>query len=139
MSLLLAASSLSACAEERVDAADYRAAAGQACPAANTGRRAVIGSGHVAGRVARAMERAGRAARALNAAKPPPELRTAHAGALHVIQGQVARLRAVSEQIQRGSDPQEVLAAARAGLEQGDTATRDRLAKLGVRACGATA
>lgn len=134
---LLVAVALGGCGGGRPSAADYREQAAEACPATHAGAAALAGRGRDAGgRVAAALETATEAVRALNRAEPPPRLKRRHDIALLALQTEAARLRAVSEQLERGDDPRAVLRAARLGLVTADRASADRLAAVGVRGCG---
>jgi hypothetical protein len=132
--LLALTVALPACASAQSHPGDYRRQAAHACAGATTGAHA-LAAGGPARRVEREIHAATRAAKALARAHPPEELGEAHREALHTLQGQVARLRLVRDQMERGSEPRVVLDAARAGLRAGDRQATARLAAVGIEPC----
>jgi hypothetical protein len=109
---------------------DPRAAA---CAGTTTGAEALEADGTPpAERVDQSMAVATQAARALADDVEPTAPGERHAKAVHALQSQAARLRAVRDQLERGSKPGVVLAAARASLEDGDLQARRRLADAGL-------
>ncbi|HWV85073.1 MAG TPA: hypothetical protein VNZ62_06465 [Capillimicrobium sp.] len=121
-------------------ASDYAARAARACPGASTGAQglAALGArtpGEAVTIVKRAELTATRAARELIDLTPPDRLAEAHEEAERALLSQAHRLRLVRDQIDRGSAPRVVVAAARAGLTAGDRQTAERLAAIGVRDC----
>ncbi|HEU4658033.1 MAG TPA: hypothetical protein VFR97_10925 [Capillimicrobium sp.] len=79
------------------------------------------------------------AARAIGPLQAPGRLAEPHERAVRALLGQAARLRAVRDQLDRGSPAAAVLAAARPGLEEGDRQAGARLAALGVDCAALTA
>jgi len=121
-------------------APDYAARAARACPGASTGAQGLAALGartpeEAVAIVKRAERAATRAARALIDLTPPDRLAEAHEEAERALLGQASRLRLVRDQIDRGSAPRVVVAAARAGLTAGDRQAAERLAAIGVRDC----
>jgi hypothetical protein len=119
---------------------DYAARAARACPGASTGAQGLAALGartpeQAIATVKRAERTATRAARTLIDLTPPDRLAEAHEEAERALLSQASRLRLVRDQIDRGSPPQVVVAAARAGLTAGDRQAAERLAAIGVRDC----
>jgi hypothetical protein len=124
---LVLGAALAACGESDAD----RTA--RACAGASTGAAALHGPGRdIAARVQAAEDTAADAARALPRGDPddPTDV---DAQAVRALLAQSLRLRLVRSQIARGTPgPRQVLAAAAAGLTEGDRQTRERLAAAGV-------
>ncbi|MBX5442380.1 MAG: hypothetical protein IRZ32_12755 [Solirubrobacteraceae bacterium] len=117
-------------------APDYAARVHRACPGASTGAQGLqalrAGSPDEAVAIVKRAERtATRAARRLIDTTPPKRLAGAHEEAERALLSQAHRLRLVRDQIDRGSAPRTVVAAARAGLEAGDRQAAQRLAAIG--------
>jgi hypothetical protein len=135
-SLLLVSLAFAACGGGSAPA-DPRDREAIACRGTRTGADALRADGRPAvRRVERAMKTAARAASALAGIDPAGGTAAErHAEAVRALQGQGARLRAVRDQVDRGSPPGAVLSAARASLEDGDRQAARRLAAVGID-CG---